>query len=320
MGRKWAQVLFLTLWIPAFVAVPSGIPGPLRAADDYAWLGEPKPDWFPRVLGILQARKGWRYELDQGGLFKGEADRLYLVLNWTRHLSDEPRNTEAILEFHGVTVSADGEVHLKVLREMRDYILSFGLLISEPGKAPMLTVDYDSGGSQSLENGTKIIRLARNTIDVTPDEYGITKLVTADPVKVNLWDGRWATLFWTGRMGTVVLVVLDYSKGEFVPACKSHPADYTDFFDSDDGGAVDAGLPERPDRVKAESIAQRLLNHIQLGMLDEARSEYAELHAFMATSDLDKELVEYIDGTFPNLLERAQHHLDAPCVLAAIEP
>lgn len=326
---RWVTTMVLALLLASVLTSA-------RAGQGYRWMGEPEPAWFPRVLATIQANRGWRFDLKQAGLFEGSGGRLYLLLGWSY---EEDRSHWEGVEFHRVEIGAGETVHLTFLRQLWNIYLDFGEPVSIPGEAPAVVVRYDGNGSWSLLRGVRIIQLARNTVDITPDNYGQTVWFghkdsfdpggSAEVVARPFWfgvddtgtpvaeviDSRWTNLYsGAGGAGPFVSVVLERVAGAWKPACRHFPMAYKPFFIRDP--AVPRELEH--DEDWASLLAQSMFAHMQFGQLDEAHRDLEHLLAFNATSTVERSIVNGVDPMLPEILEDAQLHRDESCVLALI--
>ena len=142
----------------------------------------------------------------------GSRNVRYLSVKWGGRKLLTP-----VVEIHKLVASADGSHRLYFMRQFSDVIAR---LYPPTGQSlfraePTIAVVYlGSGGSGSRGYGLRLIQMARNTVDITPDWAGrVVDVVDLDgdgQFEVVAIDGRWAGFFDTrGSAGPHLPIVLE---------------------------------------------------------------------------------------------------------------
>ena len=292
-----------------------------------------RPSWLPRVLNRLKDNKPDAYVLEQYLLFRRGGKPSFLALVW----DPGPMSTGySRFELYQVHVISERNVRLTFRREYKDTILNMveptGHDINSDGTATIF-LEYGSGGSGYRGYGLKVFRLARASVDVTPDP-AFRPVAAADldgdgTFEVIASHDRWGQSFQTcGSCGYFVPVIFSWKDGAYLQSCRNYSAYYdrrVQFFKDI--------IKKYPDENLTEFLEPRIdiyLTLLQLARFSEARDQFETTIAaterrgrewpwkgFPRNDEYVLEIVEDTKRRFAALPAAVRKYSTHPCPLSA---
>jgi len=290
-------------------------------------LGSKAAPWFPRTIETLKANRPPRFKLETVALLKGSQDIQYLAVKWGGLDLGSP-----IVEFHKLVPQAGGSHRLYFMRALGDDIVHIRPPTGQTvfrGEPTIAVVDLGSGGSGVSGYRLRLIQLARNTVDITPDWAGrvvdVVDLNGDGQFEVVAIDDRWAGFFdGRGSAGPHLPIVLERKNRQFKPACAAYGAIYRKeigLLNRKEIGLLKGYAEERtaPDPRKAEFLAGAMLAAAQIRWFVEAdrlMSALKVLYADTSWGPHDTKAPTVI-SEFARVLTDARRYQASPCAAMA---
>ncbi len=276
---------------------------------------------LPRIIEMLKANRPPRFRLQTVALFGGSRNVQYLAVEWGGQTEQTP-----VVEFHKLVTSAEGVKRLYFMRDFRD---RFAVIQPPTGVTvfrdePAIAVVFlGSGGSGLWGYKLRLIQMARNTVDITPDWAGrIVDVVDLDgdgQFEVVAIDGRWAGFFdGRGSAGPHLPIVLERKNRLFVPACNGYAEIYRREVDLYERYAAERSAP---DPWKAEFLASALLSAAQIGAFSEADRLLSALKAVYDDQTWEPTAAKapIVIAEFSRVLADAKRYRASACAASATD-
>lgn len=282
-------------------------------------LGAGAAPWLPRMIKILKANRPPRFKLETVALLTGSRNIRYLVVKWGGRTLQSPA-----IEFHKLVTSSGGSHRLYFMRELGDTIVEIYPPTGETvfqGEPTIAVVALGSGGSGAWGYKLRLIQMARNTVDITPDWAGrIVDVVDLDgdrQFEVVAIDGRWAGFFDSrGSAGPHLPIVLERKNRQFKPACATYAGIYRKEVALLEGYAEERSTPKP---WKAEFLAGAMLAAAQIGWFSEAERLLSALKALYADTSWEPYAAKAptVIAEFSRVLADAKRYRTSACAATA---